>query len=465
MIKLLENEKFTEIHLKVLEAIKPKKSDYEKLQNEFQKIKKQISSLLEEKKIQATIELGGSFSRDTWLTGDLDLDIFVNLPYESKIEANEIISIIRKGIDLPWEKRHANHPYLYANKNDMQIEIIPSYKLIKGKKLRSPVDRSILHKEFVIERLPTGSNDEVRLLKQFMKGIGTYGAEIKIHGFSGYLVELLIVYFDGKFLDVLKNIKELPGKIINFMSEEIGDTSKFIDEPLIVIDPTDKNRNVASAVKIQALSEFIAASENYLLNPSINYFFPRELIIDDEKLVFIEESELKLYGIIHKKSAVAEDILWGQLRRFEKSLKNFLIQEGYNPIRMSSIDFDKKIITLIISTDEYLSPIQIKEGPPVDNPEQAKFLEKYNSSDSVIYGPAIVENHWMIIEKNEKISIKKTIKTAIDKNLIAIPSHLNLGKNKFELKDKKELVKEFNKNNEIMSFLYLNLVGKPLYLV
>ena len=462
---MLEEEKYSEIHFKVLEIIKPNKEEYEKLQNEFQALKKQIISLLDEKKIQASIELGGSFSRDTWLSGDLDLDIFVKLPYNSEIEPEEIISIIRKGINLPWEKRHANHPYLYAKKNDLEIEIIPSYKLIKGKKLRSPVDRSIQHKEFIIEHLPAGSNDEVRLLKQFMKGIGTYGAEIKIHGFSGYLIELLTIYFDGKFLEVLKHIKDLPGQVVKFSDEKTCDITKFNDEPLVVIDPTDKNRNVASAVKIQALSEFIAAAENYLANPSLNYFFPKELIIDKKEITLIENSELKLFGLIHRKPAVAEDILWGQIRRFEKSLKNYLIQEGYNPTKIASIEKDQKIITLIVSLYENTPTIQVREGPPVDNPEQKNFLEKYTSNHSVVYGPIVVENYWIVVEKKESIPIQEAIRIAIEKNLIAIPSHLHLDKNSFEIFNKKELINKFKEDNEIMRFLFLNITGKTRYLL
>jgi tRNA adenylyltransferase (EC 2.7.7.25) len=54
----------------------------------------------------------------------------------------------------------------------------------------------------VISNLHREQKDEVRLLKKFMKGIGVYGAEIKVKGFSGYVAELLVYFYDS-FRNVL----------------------------------------------------------------------------------------------------------------------------------------------------------------------------------------------------------------------------------------------------------------------
>ena len=48
-------------------------------------------------------------------------------------------------------------------------------------------------------------------------------------------------------------------------------------EPLTIIDPVDKGRNVASAVLPQKLYKFVAASRAFLEKPSIDFFYPPKL--------------------------------------------------------------------------------------------------------------------------------------------------------------------------------------------
>ncbi len=44
-------------------------------------------------------------------------------------------------------------------------------------------------------------------------------------------------------------------------------TANLFTEPLIVVDPVDPHRNVAAALSLQTLSEFVVASRNYLEKP------------------------------------------------------------------------------------------------------------------------------------------------------------------------------------------------------
>ncbi|MBY8994518.1 MAG: nucleotidyltransferase domain-containing protein, partial [Candidatus Heimdallarchaeota archaeon] len=181
-------ERYQQIQLDVLKKIRPAKKERELLESKYAEISSKLEKALQDAKIQARIELLGSFSRDTWISGNRDIDIFIILPYESKFSPKDLLNEIKKGIKLDWIRKHAKHPYLYAITDDIEIEILPCYEFELGRKIRSAVDRSPNHKQFIKQNLPVGSNEEVRLLKQFMKGTETYGAEIKVHGFSGYLV-------------------------------------------------------------------------------------------------------------------------------------------------------------------------------------------------------------------------------------------------------------------------------------
>lgn len=460
---MVEDEQYQKIHLEVLQRILPSKEEKEKLQNEFENFKNKIAQILVKNKIKATIEVGGSFSRDTWISGSRDIDIFVKMPQNSETSPEELVKILQKNIKLDWEKRHANHPYLFVNHNGIDIEIVPCYELELGNKIRSAVDRSPLHKKFITENLPVGANDEVRLLKQFMKGVGCYGAEIKVQGFSGYLTELLIIHFQGSFLNVLRNAKELGKEIITFKVKQSVDLKRFENDAMIVIDPTDETRNVASPVQGETLAKFIAAAEYYLHKPSINFFFPREVVITDQKIEEIQENPLNIVTLVHKKSAVAADVLWGQIRRFEKGLVYHLIQTGFQVMFIDSLTIDEKIITIVVTNMDRVVPVESKEGPPIGNDHQAIFLEKYQKDKAVIHGPIIENDRWKVFVKRDKCEIKEIIQESLTKKVIALPSYLNLKKNELFILSKEETITQFRNNQQIMEFIYKSLVNKPNY--
>src|SRR5438309_1430809 len=134
-------------------------------------------------------------------------------------------------------------------------------------------DRTPLHVDYVLGRVKEGQTDEIRLLKAWAEGIGVYGAEAKILGFSGYLCELLVLKY-GTFRGVLEgSLAWRPGNVLELDRQ----ASRTFPEPLTVVDPVDPNRNVASAVSVEQLATFVHAAREYLQRPSERFFFPRPL--------------------------------------------------------------------------------------------------------------------------------------------------------------------------------------------
>jgi tRNA nucleotidyltransferase (CCA-adding enzyme) len=74
--------------------------------------------------------------------------------------------------------------------------------------------------------------------------------KVKVEGFSGYLLELLILFY-GDFISLVRNTADWrPPAFIN--TERIAskrEIPKKFDSSLKVIDPVDPNRNVASPLQ------------------------------------------------------------------------------------------------------------------------------------------------------------------------------------------------------------------------
>lgn len=455
-------ERYQQIQLEVLERIRPQKVEEELLKKKYEEIVGKIKQVLTRTNIQARIELTGSFSRGTWLSGNRDIDIFVIMPYESKTAPEELLREITKEIKHKWIMKHAKHPYLYAVIDGIIIEILPCYEYEPKRELRSAVDRSPAHTKFIVENLPVGANDEVRLLKQFMHGVGTYGAEIKIHGFSGYLVELLILHFGGKFLNVLKNATILLQEPIVFKKGLNVNKSKFEDDPVLVIDPTDDNRNVAAALKEETLNNFIVAAKSYLKKPSIDYFFPRKLELSPKNIKEMKNSPLEFIAILHKEPEIADDILWGQIRKFERSIYNYLKAEEMDPIYVDSIISKEEIMTVIITSEFATKKLRWINGPPVVLDKDDEFLQKYTIDKKVIFGPSIIDGRWKVCKEREKMPLKELVQNGLQTKMISQPSHLNL--KPILILTREELVTEKINDKEKMQFIYNLLKGKPIFL-
>ncbi|MBD3193025.1 MAG: CCA tRNA nucleotidyltransferase [Candidatus Heimdallarchaeota archaeon] len=460
-----KEQEYQKIHLKILEKIVPTQQEREKLKQQFQAMTQEIAQTLEENNIQAEIELTGSFARDTWLAGNRDLDIFVILPYTSKLSPEDILSVIKEHFDLPWEKKHAQHPYLATIKEGLDIEIIPCYEYQPGRPLRSPMDRSPRHTKFVTNNLPTGREADVRLLKQFMRGIGTYGAEIAIKGFSGYLLELLVIYYEGEFLRVLKNAPSLPGAILTFEEKQKVKKEDFQDDAFIVVDPTDEQRNVAAAVSEETLAEFIAAATRYLKHPSEAFFFPEITRNRKEMLEQLQKTPLQVTILHHSRPEIVDDVLWGQIRKFEESLHHFLEEEKMQPITVDSLVKEGQIFTVIVSQKNMLPTFQWRKGPPVGNRGQEQFLQKYQKYPRVVYGPVVMNKRWRVLLKNLPLELDRVIIQAIQQQKIALPSYLQLAKEQIRLiVQREELLIVAARDQALLKFLYKTMRGKPLYL-
>lgn len=438
------------VRKEVLAKIKPSQEEEKKL-NEF--LKKLIETARDVSKQDVVIV--GSIGKFTWLSGDHDIDLFILFSKDtsrSELEKKGLESgkKIASSLNGKWIVKYAEHPYVQTFIKDYAIDIVPCYKIEKNEKIISAVDRSPLHLSYILNHLPADKRDDVRLLKQFMKGISVYSSDAKNLGFSGYVCEVLILKYRS-FENVLKAAaKWKAGELIDFEKRKI-DTRKFSDQPIIVIDPVDENRNAAAIISAENFIKFVSASERFLKSSDKRYFFPPQ----KKELSKSEKAKLKKRGtkfiaLQFKRPDIVDDILYPQARRALKRLTNLLIHNEFYVLR--SYEFIGKDIVFIFELETWELPeIQKMQGPPIFSKNSEDFIKKYKSCR-----PYLSENTWYADRPREykramdllNRFIRRDIKKLADEG---IPE--KIVKQFSRAKMYGEVWKLINKNKEFSAFL------------
>ena len=460
----------------VLKRVTPSQEEREKVLAVAAGLKEKVAIVAKKAGIDAKVRIEGSVAKDTWLSGEPEIDIFMQVPASMPREVFGTICLkIAKEATKGSRQveRFAEHPYLEAYVNSIRINIVPCYQVEKGEWI-SATDRTPFHTNYVNPRLNGRLRGEVRLLKKFMEGIGTYGAEIKVGGFSGYLCELLALHFKS-FLEVLKSFaawKER--KIIDcegFYKGREQEAEKIFVEPLIVVDPVDRGRNVASALRRRCLDEFIATSRMFLQKPSESYFYPpKTQPFKPRKIAYI----LKTHGsalifVKFGKVNAVPDVLWGQLYKSQRSLRKMLQQHDFNVIRDAVWSNEQDFNVFLFEVEHrFLPPIKRHLGPPIEKRADCeKFLQKHVRSPKTISGPRVEKGRWIVETRRKYTDIVALLAETLKKggrqagvaDLIAqsIAETLRILTNE-------EILELYEINKGFAIFLTEYLVGKPYWL-
>jgi tRNA nucleotidyltransferase (CCA-adding enzyme) len=413
----------------------PSDQEREKMAGLLQVIRSEVEDVLSSSGIQAKVSPQGSFARDTWLSGEADLDIFARFsPTIDRKEWEErVLPTVRKRFSrYRVIERYAEHPFLEFRVNGVRVNIVPSYDVKKGE-WKSATDRTPYHTEFMQTHLTPELRREARLLKKFAKGIGVYGAEIRIGGFSGMLIDTLVLYYQS-FMETLRRASSwTKGALLEIGKPEgiISSKEKDPNVDLVVIDPVDPNRNLAAAVRPDKLWNFVAAGRQFLRNPGLWYFFPPEFKPKTRKQFArrIEDAGHELIAFTFEHQVLVPDVLWGQLMRLERSLLDILAREDFSPYRSALWSDETKESAILVETDRTVLPaVRLQKGPPVSKSEDsASFLEKHLRVRETVRGPWIEGDRWTV-EKNRRISsMKELVKTATRDQAFGLATPKQLG--------------------------------------
>jgi len=447
---------------KMLSKILKKITPSEKEKNSEKKMVEELRQTL--KKIKGKhshIEWCGSSARNTHLKGDKDLDLFImydkEMP-EKELEKEGLKTAKKLFKGGKWEKAYSQHPYIRGIVKGFEVELVPSYMVSSGAQRQSAVDRTPFHNKFLLEKMTKKQQEDSRLLKQFLKGINAYGADLKNCALPGYGVELLVLKY-GSFIEAIKAIAEMnPNHTIVFENQTQEEAKKLFEKtnaPLIIIDPVDANRNVASALSLEQFERMVFAAKTFLKNPSEKFFFPKikNNLKKTELKKELEKKELIALKISFPKKEL-EDLIWGQLRRQMKKAAIYLKEKDFIVESTRLWGDGKKAVILFQLEDIQLQKTKKVKGPLAsDETNSKKFLEKKRK---IISGPRVEEGRLVLEIEREETNALDALKNFIKRE----KKESKLMKST-KILGEKEIIKEYK--GEFAVWLMLYLKGKELF--
>src|SRR6266566_1711965 len=401
-LEMLNGER-SRSRLKIL----PSAEEDRRIQGVGRDVMKVLEGKIAAKGLRAKPLLVGSVAKGVHLTGT-EIDIFVAFPPDTAREVLEREGLALGDVLERPVRMYAEHPYTRGWYGGFEVEVVPCYRITDATQRMSAVDRTPLHVDYVLGHVKEGQQNDVRLLKAWAEGIGVYGAEAKVLGFSGYLCELLVLKY-GSFRGVLENsLSWRPTTVL----ELDRPPARTFTEPLVVVDPVDPNRNVASAVGVEQMATFVHAARAYLQAPNERFFFPRPLNpLPLPKLrALARKRGAGLLAISIPAPTVTEDVLYPQLRKAHRSFADLLHRNVFQVFDSRFDVVGKEAVFLFELDVESLPRASRHEGPPVWVKNAKDFLDKWRRSPKTMAGPYIHGERWAVDVTSEATTAAGLVK-------------------------------------------------------
>ena len=247
--------------------------------------------------------------------------------------------------------------------------------------------------------------------------------------------------------------------------KQADDAVDKFDAPLIVIDPVDKNRNVAAALSLDQFSRFVAAAQKFVEKPNKRFFFGRsERAWSTAKLQkMLTQKELIAAGFGYPKGALG-DVMWGQLKRFGNKIGRQLLLHGFRISRSDVWTDEKKEMIAVFELESLILQRAVKRiGPEVTNAKDSRrFLGAHKR---LVSGPRIENGRWVIEIERKYTSAEKFLREYLKQEKRREKALMKKALNKrIRIMDEKDLARLFRQNRDFARFLSQYLRGKEEFL-
>ncbi len=397
----VNNTKIERILTTVRNKIRPDTS----VIKEVDKIVKEINELLKKNNIFAECVKGGSIAKETFLKDDYDIDLFIryNPSYKDKNISEltqNILEILCKKLKIKLDRVHGSRDYyqfdILKNKKILAFEVIPVILIHANNynDAQNITDLSPEHvtwvKKYTIKKPEL--IDDIRVAKKFCKANKVYGAESYINGFSGHILDILIIHY-GSFMNLLNafskyNYEDLKKPIVIDTEKNLTNPLTQLNEnkitTLIIVDPIQKNRNSAAALSKERLWMFINAAQEFLKKPNLQFFEIKKFNIKQEientiKKLKLNKKEINIITFEITTVDGSKDVVGTKVL---KAYSIIISQLELNDFKVLGCDwtfnYDKKSAQGYLIIDKNITTEILQEGPFVNtNANYNKFIEKH----------------------------------------------------------------------------------------
>ncbi len=395
------SEEFAAVVDRVRERVTPDADERERLRAATDRLVERTEAAVADLSVDADVILVGSTARGTWLTGDRDIDLFVRFPPDLDREALETY-----GLEVGWavlpdgREEYAEHPYVVGEFEGFTVDLVPCYDVADATAIQSAVDRTPFHTTYLEDRLDDDLAAEVRVCKAFLKGIGVYGSDLKTRGFSGYLTELLVLEYGG-FRALVEAAADWHPPVELDPEDHAAES---FDDSLVVIDPTDPERNVAAVCSVENVARLQHYARDLLSDPRIDPFEPTDPDPLSPAAVRAALADRGTTPIAVRFDApdIVEDQLWPQLRKSLAGLTDELDRRGFDTFRAAAFADESAVLFAELAVAERPA-VERHAGPPVHVRDHATgFYGTYDADDGV-YGP-FVDGDRYVVERDREFA-------------------------------------------------------------
>ncbi len=385
-----------DIREEVLAQLRPTLEEIKQSQTIYNKIHAALQEVITKAKLPVEfIQLEGSAGRkQTQLRDSNELDVFVGLPSsifpqmphsptEQRVYLRKQFRKLVQQVFLRAAKKagcvhskiaYAEHPYLTTRLEKFRIDLVFCFNLTQEYILKNgpitAVDRTTHHSDFVNSHFNLQQRDDVRILKGFFHNSFVYGdaSPVGQSGFTGFSTEMLVFHLKD-ITSIFQNFDTLLKTPLDYFNRPLPELKrKFEHDYLVITDPTDPHRNVASSISRRAYHYALSRIGELLKKPSAEFFLPRQIPLPIKKVT--RKIQSNTY-VIEFEDATG----WhytktrDKLYRYFNQLVQFLQKESTGEIRFGRAIFEEVFeepifaIALYVTNNE-ISSTFIRKGPP-----------------------------------------------------------------------------------------------------
>ena len=314
----------------VLQNVKPSKEEMAEIKKILTANLNKVKANIRKNRINADVFVGGSAAKDTMIRKDnYDVDVFIR--FDKKYKDTLLSGITEKLLHgIRVQRIHGSRDYFKARvAENLFLEFVPVRRIRVPREAENVTDLSYSHVNYIKKKIKSEKLlDEIRLAKAFCYANGSYGAESYIQGFSGYGLELLIYHYKNflKFIRAIAKMNPEKKEVIDIEKHHKSKASILMDinaaklqSPIIMVDPTYKQRNVLAALSRETLDNFQKICREFLKRPSADFF--KEKMVDMDKIKSDAEGRSYEFMLLEiSTNRQAGDVAGSKLLKFYRHL-------------------------------------------------------------------------------------------------------------------------------------------------